>query len=547
MGIETVKLNGAEAAAKAMKESGVDHFFYVMGAMNIYDAIENEGIRTILCRNEKSATNMADGYARVTKKPTVCYGQHGAAAAILASMLYEPWFAHSPVIALTASYPLMKRDQWSYQEMYEMKYFDQLCKFNVDCTDVRMLPYYIRVAIQMAVSGCPGVAHINFPTNLSRETEEMPEIYGDKTFLTLPPFRTRPEDERIFEAAKLLVDSEMPIMVCGTGVHWSGAYNEVLELSEMLSIPVTTNYGGKGCFPEDHPLYAGVMGTYGRTVANDIVRESDLVFLVATRAGRMQMEEFTSPVPGTCKVIHLDIEPIAIGRVYKPDVALVGDAKSTLRGLITVCQKMKKRREGGRLNQISKRVQEFESSIIELNSDEIPIKPQRIMTEVSKFISPRDIVVTDTGNMLSWTTRYLKLKGTGRYFLPVGGTLGSSFCLAIGASFGVADDQRIIHLTGDGGMGYNLVDLETSIRYNDLHVPMVTIVNNNAVLGSPRFPFTPIDYAKIFEAFGGFGIRVEKPGEIRDALKQALDSGMPACVDCVTDKNERAGARVTYL
>lgn len=543
-----MKLNGAEAAAKAMKESGVDHFFYVMGAMMIYDAIENEEIRTVLCRNEKSATNMADGYARVTKKPTVCYSQHGAAAAILASMLYEPWFAHSPVIALTASYPILKRDQWSYQEMYEMKYYDQLCKFNVECTDVRMLPYYIRIAIQMAVSGCPGVAHINFPTNLSRETAEMPEIYGDKTFLTLPPFRPRPEPDRVAEAVKLLGNSERPIMVCGTGVHWSGAYDEVRTLAELLSIPVTTNYGGKGCFPEAHSLYAGVMGTYGRPVANDIVRESDLVFLVATRAGRMQMEEYTSPVPGTCKIIHLDIDPIAIGRIYKPDVALVGDAKATLQELIVHSKKMITKPKGTRFKEIAQRVRAFENTIKALNSNAVPIKPQRIMKEVSKFIAPRDIVVSDTGNMLSWTSRYVQLKGTGRYFLPVGGTLGASFGIAIGASFGAAKDQRIIHLTGDGGMGYNLVDLETSLRYNDQHVPMVTIVNDNAVLGSPRFPFTPIDYAKIFEAFGGFGIRVEKPGEIRDALTQALNSGKPACVDCVTDKNERAGSRVgSYL
>jgi acetolactate synthase-1/2/3 large subunit len=289
------------------------------------------------------------------------------------------------------------------------------------------------------------------------------------------------------------------------------------------------------------------MGTYGRPVANDIVRESDLVFLVATRAGRMQMEEFTSPVPGTCKIIHLDIDPVAIGRIYKPDVALVGDAKATLHELIIILKKMIKKPKGQRVKEIAERVKEFESSIKELNSNEVPIKPQRIMTEVSKFITPRDIVVSDTGNMLSWTTRYVKMKGTGRYFLPVGGTLGSSFCLAIGASFGAAKDQRIIHLTGDGGMGYNLVDLETSIRYIDQHQPIVTIVNDNSVLGNTRFPFTPINYAKIFEAFGGFGIRVEKTGEIADALKQAFDSGKPACVDCVSDKNVVAGSRVSYL
>src|SRR4030042_4851513 len=111
-----VRLTGAEAIGKAMKESGVDYFFYVMGGMMIYDEIEREGVKTVLCRNEKSATNMADGYARVTKKPTVCYGQHGAAAAILASMLYEPMYAHSPVVALTGSYPPLTKDSFSYQD-----------------------------------------------------------------------------------------------------------------------------------------------------------------------------------------------------------------------------------------------------------------------------------------------------------------------------------------------------------------------------------------------------------------------------------------------
>jgi acetolactate synthase-1/2/3 large subunit len=169
------------------------------------------------------------------------------------------------------------------------------------------------------------------------------------------------------------------------------------------------------------------------------------------------------------------------------------------------------------------------------------------MTEVSKFLGPRDIVVSDTGNMLSWTSRFLRLKETGMLFLPVGGTLGSSFALAIGASFGAEKDQRILHLTGDGGMGYNLVDLETAKRYNDLRVPMVTVVNNNSILGSERFPFTDLNYAKIAEAFGCHGERVERPGEIIDALHRAFDSGKPAIVDVVTDKTELAPLRVRYL
>ena len=183
----------------------------------------------------------------------------------------------------------------------------------------------------------------------------------------------------------------------------------------------------------------------------------------------------------------------------------------------------------------------------QLASDSIPIKPQRLMKEVSKFLRSGDIVVSDTGNMLSWTIRFLKLKETGNVFLPAGGTLGSSFALAIGASFAVGKTQRIIHLTGDGGMGCNIADLETAIRYNDQRAPMVTVVNNNSVLGSEDFPFTELNYAKVAEGFGCFGIRVERLGEIRDALRGALESGKPAIVDVVTDKKERAPARVRYL
>jgi acetolactate synthase-1/2/3 large subunit len=517
--------------------------------MRIYSQIENEGVKTILCRNEKSTTNMADGYARVTKKPTVCYGQHGTAAAILASMLYEPMYAHSPVVALTGSYPIRKRDQWSYQECYEMKYFEQTCKFNVDVADVSMLAGYMRTAIQVAVSGCPGPTHVNMPVDMATATAEMPTIYGNPTFFRVPPFRPRAESKRVVEAAKLLVNSENPVIVCGSGVHLSEAYDEVKELAESLTIPVVTNPNGKGCFPEDHPLYAGVMGVYGRSVANDVVREADLVFFVATRAGRFQTEEFTSPVPGASTIIHLNIDPVAIGRNYRADVPLIGDAKVTLQELVATLETMitKPKPKNHRLQEIAETIKAYENAVEALNSDAIPVKPQRLMKEISKMLTSRDIYVSDTGRNLGWALRFLKLKGVGVTFLPVGGTLGSSLALAMGASFGAEEDQRVLNVIGDGGMGYNIAEFETARRYNDQHVPYVALVNNNSVLGSEAFPFEELNYAKIAEAFGCYGVRVERPGEVIDALKEAFDAGKPAIVDVVTDPRERPPSRVRYL
>ncbi len=135
----TVKMSGGIAVARTMMECGVDHFFYESGGV-ISDIVSNEldrlGGHPILCRNEKAATNMADGYSRITNKPSVCYGQAGAAAMILASMMYEPMYAHSPVIALTGTHSTGDRDRWDYQECYEMRSFDSTCKFNADVTDL---------------------------------------------------------------------------------------------------------------------------------------------------------------------------------------------------------------------------------------------------------------------------------------------------------------------------------------------------------------------------------------------------------------------------
>ncbi len=557
-----VKLSLAEAIGKTMKACGVEYFFYVSGGAFIptYPSIEKAGINMVLCRNEKAATNMADGYARVTGKPTFCYGQHGAAAAILASMLYEPWYAHSPVIAINPT--ILPRDRWSYQEMYEMKFFDEVCKFNVEVTDPSRIAEYVRTAIQIAVSGCPGPTHINVRLDTrSSELVEMPEIYGDKTFFRVPPFRPRAELERITDAAKFLAHAEKPVMVCGRGVHISGAYGEVKQLAEMLPIPVVTNPPGKGCFPEDHPLYIGVSGAYGTMLANNTVCGADLVFFVGTRAGGHMTANLTVPEPGASKIIHLDIDPAALGRNYKPDVPLLGDVKVTLQELLAVLKTTaaEPKAKGQHLQEISRAKKEYES-ILEpmMDSDAIPIKPQRLMKEVSKILRPNDIVVSDTGQMMQWTSRMLRLKGTGNTYLPCGGTLGSSFALAIGASFGAAKDQRVIHLIGDGGMGYDIADLETAIRTKDQHAPFVCIINDNASLAqvrpghedfskkeAPKIQYTdfyPLDYAKIAEAFGCFGIRVERPEEIGDAIEKAFDSGKPAIVDVVTDRREYAPA-----
>jgi acetolactate synthase-1/2/3 large subunit len=561
--VKKIKLSGAEALSKAMRACGVDKFFFVAGGDNLgflkfHESLEKEGLRTYLCRNEKAATLAAEGYARVSKKPVVCYSQHGAAAALLASMFYEPMFAHSPVVALTGSIPTTQKDQWRFQECNEMPYFEATCKFNVDVTDVSRLAEYMRTSIQIAISSCPGPVHVNMHLDMALGVAEMPEIYGDETFSRVPPFRPRAEPEKVSDAVKMLAEAKNPVMVCGSGVHFSGAYDEVKELAELLTMPVATNPKGKGCFPENHSLSVGVMGTYGSTMANEVVRDADVVFFVGTRADSHMTEELTTPEPGASKIVHLDIDPIAIGRNYKADVALLGDAKLVLQDIISVIKLGTiPQQNRGRLKKIEKKVADYDATVKPyMDSASCPIKPQRIIREIMKVLGPRDIVVSDTGQALCWSARLLKLKGTGITFVPSGGTLGSSLPTAIGVALGAEKDQRVLNFIGDGGIGYNLAELETASRYKDELVPLVVLVNNNSSLSMVRRSMDDwskkeaswmscsdlgsVNYAKIAEVFECYGQRITRAEDIAEAIKQAFDSGKPALVDVVSEKREYA-------
>jgi len=554
---KTEKLSGGIAVARTMMKCGVDHFFYESGGL-ISDIVSNEldrlGGHPILCRNEKAATNMADGYSRVTGTPSVCYGQAGAAAMMIASMMYEPMYAHSPVVALTGTHPPSERDRWDYQECYEMKSFESTCKFNADVTQVGRLAEYLRTAIQVAVSGCPGPTHINMAYDINMPVGEMPELYGDSTFFQVPPFRPRPESARVAAAAELLVKAKRPVLMCGTGIHLSQAYDELRTLAELLTIPVVVNPGAKGCFPENHPLYVGVIGGYGREQANEFVRCADLVFFVATRAGAHTTEDLSAPAPGAAKIIHLDIDPVAIGRNYKADVPLLGDARVALQELVADLRN----RTGeapprqARIDEVAESIKAFEAVVKPMmDSDAVPVWPQRIMKEITQFLGPRDILTSDTGQALCWTCRMIELKGTGRRYIPVGGTLGSGLAMSMGVAFGAEKDQRVIHYSGDGGMGYNIAELETMVRRNDEHVPWVVVVNNNSSFAMGRYRFedhtqnkapymktfdtTTVNWTKVAEGFGCYGARVEKAADIQDALRAAFASGKPGLVEVMCD------------
>ena len=348
------------------------------------------------------------------------------------------------------------------------------------------------------------------------------------------------------QAARVITSAQRPVIVAGGGVTASQAQRELVQLAEMMSIPVATSLNAKGTIPDDHPLSVGVVGSYSRWCANRVVSEADLVVYIGSHTGSQVTNEWTVPAPGT-PVVQIDIDPAELGRSYPAEATIQGDARASMRKLMDVMEPIGVRSEWvGRAQQL---VGEWRDEVAPLaNSDAAPIRPERLCKELTDYLPSDAIVVSDTGHSGIWTGTMMDLNDPGQGFIRCAGSLGWGFPGALGAKCAVPD-RPVIGFTGDGGFWYHMSELETALRYG---INAVIVVNNNHSLnqekhsneriyaGEPGNPdelwhFLDIDFSKIAQSIGCFGIRVEQPGEIQSALEQAFASGKPAVVDVATD------------
>ena len=543
------KMSGAQFIAETFKGYDVTHVFFVPAILiNSLVKMEKLNIRRIMAHSEKAAAYMADGYARASHRPGVCMAQ-SVGAANLAAGLQDAYLGLSPVIAITGVRPSSHKYRHSYQEIDHAPLFEPVCKFNVMVDTVEQLPFLLRQAFREATSGAPGPVHLDLrgiAGEVVTEAETDQEVIVEKQFSSYPAFRPEPEPRQIREAAGFLVRSRRPIIVAGGGVTASQAQKEVVALAEMLSIPVVTSLNGKGTIMENHPLAAGVMGSYSRWCANRVVSEADLVVFIGSHTGSQVTHDWRIPRPGT-PIIQIDIDPSELGRNYPVKVALLGDAKVTVRRLIEVLEPVKQRKEW--LQQVSKLVSEWQRETAPMsNSDASPIRPERICKELTEFLPSDALLVSDTGHAGIWTGTMIDLKHPGQSYIRSAGSLGWGFPAALGAKC-ATPERSVICFTGDGGFWYHIAELETAVRCG---INTITLVNNNHSLNQIKkgveriytdqpgnsnelWQFQDIDFAKIAQDMGCFGIRVTQPGELKKALEQALASGKPAVVDVVSD------------
>jgi acetolactate synthase-1/2/3 large subunit len=542
-------MTGAQYLAETMKAYGVTHAFYMpMIVTRGLVEMEKVGIRRIMTHGEKAAAYMADGYARTARRPAVCMCQN-VGAANLAAGLQDAYLGGSPVVAITGRRTSMQQYRHSYQEIDHVQPFEAVTKYNVMVDTVEQLPLLLRQAFREATSGAPGPVHLDLQGstgNVIMDAEADLEMVVEAPFTHVPPFRGEPETEMIRDAARVLSGARRPVIIAGGGVVSSGAQKEVVELAEMLSIPVATSLNAKGTIPDDHPLAVGVCGTYSRRCANQVVSEADLVFFIGSHTGSQVTTEWLIPAAGT-PVIQLDIDPAELGRSYPIQVGLQGDARASLRKLIENMEPLGPRNEW--VNRAQGLVKEWRDEIApHFNSDASPIRPERLCKEIADYLPSDGILVVDTGHSGIWTGTMVDLKTQEQTFLRCAGSLGWAFPAAMGAKC-AAPERPVVCFTGDGGFWYHLTELETAARYG---INTVTVVNNNHSLNQEKrsnenyyaggpgnvdelWVFPETDFAKVAQDMGCFGIRVEDPNQIQSAIEEAIASGKPAVVDVISD------------
>jgi acetolactate synthase-1/2/3 large subunit len=548
--MESNKMSGARFIAETFKGYGVTYVFFVEAILRgALVEMETLGIRRVLTHSEKAAAYMADGYARVTRRPGICMSQ-SVGATNLASGLQDPYLGRSPVIAITGRKDPISRYRNAYQEILHHPMFDQVTKYNVFVDAAEQLPYLLRQAFREATSGTPGPVHLDVLGHVGQTTDKFQidtEVVIEEPYTHYPAYRPEPPYDDVEKVARSLEGAKKPVIISGGGATASSAGAEIVKLAEALSIPMATSLNGKGTIQDHHPLSLGVVGSYSRWCANKVVSEADMVLFIGTNTGDMVTNNWTLPKRGT-PVIQIDINPSELGRNYPLMTGIMGDAKATVRKVLEfVDAKHKKVEWAQHAREIVKKWQDHMEPL--RNSGALPIRVERLCKEITGALPLNAILVADTGYSSIWTCSLVDLIHPGQTYIRAAGTLGWAFPASIGAKCG-APDRPVLCFTGDGGFWYHLSELETAVRHG---IKTVTVVNNNYSLSQcsvgvskaygdrsgnkgDLFRFRGANFARIAQELGCLGIRVENPQEIAGALKAAFEADQPVVVDVVTDE-----------
>lgn len=540
------KMSGARSLMVALEKEGADIVFGLPGGANlpIYDELYKSNIRHILVRHEQSASHMADGFGRVSRRPGVCFATSGPGATNIVTGIATAQADSAPMIAITGQVPSKMIGKDAFQESDIIGITNPIVKYAFQPMSPTEIPEVVKKAFYISATGRPGPVLIDIPKDVQQNEAEIPfpaevKVRGYHPWID-------PDMVQIERAIDMLLSAERPIILAGGGVIISSAFAELQSLAELLMIPVVTTFKGKGSFPENHILSLGPIGMHGHAEANKMMTEADCVLACGSRFSDRSVgtfEEFEKNL----KIIHMDVDPAEIGKNQTTHVAVVGDVRTSLRIMVKMLIQKAIKRTDSPWNKRVNETKEYFRQNLKLHPH--PLGAAKLLRKLREVLPPQSIVTTEVGQHQMWASLFFDVIQPGTFFSSTGlGTMGWGFPAAIGAK-AAKPQVPVVDIAGEGSFNMTENSLATSVLDN---LPVIVFVMNNFSLGmvaqwqrtfyDRRMIGVDLkncpDYVKIAEAYGAQGIRAETLDDVGKAVQTALKSDVATVIDIPIDPQE---------
>ena len=511
--------------------AGIDLVFGLPGtsSLGLVDAIRKNGkVRYIVVRHEEAAAMAASAYNKLTGRIAACLTIAGPGATNLATGLYDAKEDGASVLSLNGQVEMQYTGEYGMQEIDQDAFFRPITVYNNTISDRKMTLLLLSRAIRYATLR-HGVAQLSIPNDIQKQPLD-PSIC--KTEIVIAEPAIIPDAASLQKARDVIDGAEHPIVLAGFGAYHDA--DAVLAFAEAIDAPILTTYRAKGILPEDHPRVISVLGSVGSPQARILAERADLI--VAFGVG---FSKFTN-VPLDTQIIQLDTNPVKLG-IGKKTIPLWGTCSETIPLLTRMVTK--KTRPGLAEELAGMKKAWFDQLDSEADSKAVPIRPPYIMKVLSETLPADAVICLDVGENQWWFGRNFLMKKQRFTMSGYLGTMGFGFPAAIAAKLAYPEKQ-VICITGDGGFSQAMADFVTAVKYD---LPMVVIIMNNRQLGMiqveqlmenyPNFgtALHNPDFAAYADACGGAGIRVEQPGDLEEAVQEALSMSVPVIVDVICD------------
>jgi tartronate-semialdehyde synthase len=553
------KMTAAEAAVSVLESEGVDLAFGVPGAaiLPFYKALKGSRIRHLLVRHEEGGSHAAEGYTRASGRIGVNIGTSGPAGTNMVTGLYSASADSIPILCITGQAPHDKLHKEDFQAIDIVAITRPVTKWSVTVMEGAQVPWAFRQAFHVMRSGRPGPVHIDLPIDVQKQIIE----YDPDAYQPMAVHKPAPDRKTVRRALEMMMQSEKPLIVSGGGVVSSDASELLVDLAETLNTPVIPTLMGWGSISDDHPLNAGMVGLQTcHRYGNATFLASDFVLGIGNRWANRHTGGIDTYTKGR-KFVHVDVEPMQIGRVFCPDLGIVADARLALEAFVEEARTMDKEGKVRRRNRWVAEVQE-RKRVMQRRTDfnDAPIKPQRVFQEINAAFDADTRFVTAIGNYQIASGQFQKIHKPRNYLIcGQAGPLGWEIPACIGAK--LADPAReVVGVVGDYSFQFLIEELAVAAQYR---VPFVMVLLNNSNLGLIRqaergyemnyevdLGFDNIncaeiggygvDHVRAAEAFGCRAMRVTDPARIAAAIQWARDemetTGVPAIVEVITER-----------